>query len=453
MLHFDAALLLAATVAVPAFVFLGFSCAWLLGWEPGEKLVGRMTALAFLLGLGGVLLLAAKMLNEGQRQVQANLGNWFVSGEYSFPLTLAADRLSLPMLGLTMLLAGLIGSFSKRYLHRERGYFRFFLLLHLFAFGASLVFAAGSFDLLLGGWELVGISSVLLIGFFNERKGPVSNGLRVFGFYRIADLGLLLGIFALHHAAGTAASSALLIGDWPNQSSPLSGAAATTVGLLFVLAASGKSAQVPFSSWLPRAMEGPTPSSAIFYGAISVHMGAYLLLRAQPILMLSPVASAVAVGIGLLTAGLGTLSHRVSSDAKTSLTYATMTQVGLIFAEIGLGLGWLALAHIVGHALLRTLQFLRAPSMLQDYNRMHAAAHGQLGETGKHYDSFVPAGVQAWLYRMGLERGYLDTVIDRYVIAPVFRVAGVLAVFEPKRNGQREEATHPAGQVLGEIDA
>jgi NADH:ubiquinone oxidoreductase subunit 5 (subunit L)/multisubunit Na+/H+ antiporter MnhA subunit len=453
MLNFDPGVLLAVIVAIPALVFLGFSCVWLAGWEPRERVLTRVTALAFSMGLIGVVLLGAKMLSVGEQHLEARLGNWFVSGEYEFPLTLVADRLSLPMLGLTMLLAGVIGTFSRRYLHRERGFFRFFSLLHLFAFGASLVFAAGSFDLLLGGWELVGISSVLLIGFFNERKGPVSNGLRVFGFYRIADLGLLLGIFALHHAVGSAASSALLIGEWPNQTSPLSAATATTVGLLFLLAASGKSAQVPFSSWLPRAMEGPTPSSAIFYGAISVHMGAYLLLRAQPILALSPVASAAAVGIGVLTAMLGTLSHRVSSDAKTSLAYATMTQLGLIFAEIGLGLSWLALAHIMGHALVRTLQFLRAPSMLHDYHRMHSAAYGHLGETGKHYGSFVPASVQAWLYGMGLERGYLDTMIDRFVISPVLRLASVLAVFEPKRNIQREEATNPAGQVLGEIDA
>jgi NAD(P)H-quinone oxidoreductase subunit 5 len=199
-------------------------------------------------------------------------------------------------------------------------------------------------------------------------------------------------------------------------------------------------------------MEGPTPSSAIFYGAISVHMGAYLLLRIQPILMLSPIAAGAAVVIGLTTAFLGTLSHRVSADVKTSLAYASMTQLGLIFAEIGLGLSWLALLHIVGHALVRTLQFLRAPSMLHDYHRMHSAAYGHLGETGKHYNSFVPAPLQLWLYRMGLERGYLDPVIDRYVIAPTLKLASALAMFEPKRDPV-PTVRNPAEQLVGESDA
>ena len=131
-------------------------------------------------------------------------GNWFAVHDYHFPLVLMADRLSMPFLAMTVVLSGLIGQFSATYLHRERGFFRFFLLLHLFAFGSLLAFAAGSFDLLAAGWEMVGITSVLLIGFFQLRPAPVENGLRVFGVYRACDIGLLVGIFAMHHWAGTA---------------------------------------------------------------------------------------------------------------------------------------------------------------------------------------------------------------------------------------------------------
>ena len=203
-------------------------------------------------------------------------GNWFAVDDYHFPLVLMADRLSLPFMGLTVVLSGLIGQFSATYLHRERGFLRFFLLLHLFAFGSLLAFAAGSFDLLVAGWEMVGITSVLLIAFFQQRTAPVENGLRVFAVYRACDIGLLVGVFAMHHWAGTASFAAGL----PH----LTGAQAVIVCLLLLLAAAGKAAQVPFSGWLPRAMEGPTPSSAIFYGAISIHAGAYLLLRVQPML-------------------------------------------------------------------------------------------------------------------------------------------------------------------------
>src|SRR6185437_92482 len=132
---------------------------------------------------------------------------------------------------------------------------RFFLLLHLFAFGSLLAFAAGSFDLLIGGWELVGITSVLLNAFFDQRPAPVENGLRVFGIYRACDIGLLLGVFALHNWAGS--------GSFDAGMPRLATTQATIVCLFLLLAAAGKAAQIPFSGWLPRAMEGPTPSSAI----------------------------------------------------------------------------------------------------------------------------------------------------------------------------------------------
>jgi len=453
MTDLDLNLLLAAVVVSPACLFLLFSAAWLMGWEPSEKILTRSSGVMFSLSLLAVGYLSVSMIIDGKTQMLVSVGEWFHSGEYKFPLALLADRLSLPLLALTVLLSGLIASFSRRYLHRDRGFFRFFLLLHLFAFGASLVFTAASFDLMLGGWELVGISSVLLIGFFNERKAPVSNALRVFGFYRIADLGLLLGIFFLHHVLGSTATANIFLGVWPNQVSELGFSSATAAGLLFLLAASGKSAQFPFCSWLPRAMEGPTPSSAIFYGAISVHMGAYLLLRAQPILAVSPVAAGATMVVGLVTAFLGTLSHRVSADAKTSLAYASMTQLGLIFVEIGLGFSWLALIHILGHALVRTLQFLRAPSMLHDYHRMHSAAAGHLAKTGKHYDLFVPVGVQLWLYRMGLERGFIDVMIDRFIVGPTVRIAHFLAMFEPKRNSVVAVTAEVREEMVEGIDA
>jgi NAD(P)H-quinone oxidoreductase subunit 5 len=166
-------------------------------------------------------------------------------------------------------------------------------------------------------------------------------------------------------------------------------------------------------------MEGPTPSSAIFYGAISVHAGAYLLLRAEPLLRASFPAAALVIAIGLGTAFLGTLVHRTCADAKTSLAYASQTQLGLIFAEIGIGWTTLATVHIMGHALVRTLQFLRAPSMLHDYHRVHAAAGGHLTPTGGLYESLVPAGLQHWLYRFAMGRGFYDAAIDRFVVAPV----------------------------------
>jgi NAD(P)H-quinone oxidoreductase subunit 5 len=364
---------------------------------------------------------------------------------YRFPLLLMADRLSLAFLGMTVVLTGLIGQFSATYLHRESGFLRFFLLLHLFAFGSLLAFAAGSLDLLVGGWEMVGITSVLLIGFFQQRASPVENALRVFGVYRACDIGLLAAVVAMHQWAGTASFA----GGLP----VLRGSQVSAICLLLLLAAAGKAAQIPFSGWLPRAMEGPTPSSAIFYGAISIHAGAYLLLRVQPMLAQSPTASALVVATGLATAIHGTLSGRASADAKTSLAYASLTQVGVVFVEIGIGWTWIAVVHILGHAMVRTLQFLRAPSMLHDYHQMHSAVGGELSPTGEHLKSLFSGRIQLWLYRWALDRGHLDTILDWFVIYPVMRLSRFFARLDSmgvERSAVRQPAREARQSAAGQ---
>lgn len=404
-------------VLAPGVVFAIFALLWLLGWTPGERLLSWITGLTFAACAFGIAALVWTVASASA--VTVAFGNWFAVGDYHFPLVLMADRLSLPFLALAAVLSGLIAQFSATYLHREPGFLRFFLLLHLFAFGSLLAFAAGSFDLLAAGWEVVGITSVLLIGFFQLRPAPVENGLRVFGIYRACDIGLFVGVFAMHHWAGTASFDS----GFPT----LTSAHAVIVCLLLLLAAAGKAAQIPFSGWLPRAMEGPTPSSAIFYGAISIHAGAYLLLRAQPLLASSWLASALVILIGLVTAIHGAIAGRASADAKTSLAYATLTQVGIIFIEIGLGWKWLAVVHILGNATVRTMQFLRAPSMLHDYHQMHSAIGGDASPAGTQIEELLPERVQLWLYRWAFDRGHLDTILDRWIIDPLLQVSTYLA--------------------------
>src|SRR5690606_22872823 len=159
---------------------------------------------------------------------------------------------------------GLIGHFSTRYLHGQKGFVRFFLLLALFATGMQLLVSAASIDQLFLGWELVGLTSALLVAYFQERRAPVEGGLRVFVTYRLCALGLLIGAVLLHQTSGTSD-----LARAPEAMRAHAGTATTLVPLLLLLAAMGKSAQFPFGAWLPRAMEGPTPSSALFYGALS----------------------------------------------------------------------------------------------------------------------------------------------------------------------------------------
>lgn len=424
-------ILIPLLIATPGVLFLLLGIIWLLGGHISERAMSRISKAAYALLTILMVMICWKMVAGGMHSVRVALGDWFTVANYGFPLTLLIDKLSLPLVGITVVLSGIVGSFSVRYLHRDPGFCRFFLLLHLFTFGALLIFTADSLDLLIVGWEIAGITSVLLISFFQYRPEPVHNALRVFAAYRVADLFMLLAIFLAHHWFGTTTWAGMFSGEWPYGENKLHGSASTLIAVLLVIAAGGKSSQGPFCGWLPRSMEGPTPSSAVFYGAISVHAGACLLLRVEPLIHQSVIATSLVIIMGLSTAFLGTLIHRTSADAKTSLAYAAQTQIGLIFAEIGLGWTTFAVIHLVSHAMLRTLQFLRAPSMLHDYHRVHAAAGGNRSLTGGHYDYLLPSSVQLWLYRWALGRGFYDAIVERWIVAPLHTLARWLAIFEP----------------------
>jgi NAD(P)H-quinone oxidoreductase subunit 5 len=133
------------------------------------------------------------------------------------------------------------------------------------------------------------------------------------------------------------------------------------------------------------------------------------------------------ISVGVATAIYGTMSGRACADAKSSLAFASLTQVGVVFVEIGLGWKWVAVFHILGHATVRTLQFLRAPSMLHDYHQMHSAIGGETSAAGRHLEELFPERMQLWLYRWALDRGHLDTILDRFVIHPLMRLSGFFA--------------------------
>lgn len=438
----SAAILLGILTAAPGLAFLTLGLTWLLGKMPSEPTITRVSNLGLAVS-GAAFAVLAALVRFGDASL--DLGTWFKVHEYRFPLVLHVDSVSLPLVGLTVLLTGLISAFSRTYMHRESGFLRFYLQLNLFAFGALLVLTAGSFDLMIGGWELVGLSSVLLIAFFEQRTGPVRNAVRVFAVYRATDVGLLVGVFLMHHWVETATYAEL----FPH--GHLTGGHATIVGLLLLFAASGKSAQVPFSGWLPRAMEGPTPSSAIFYGAISVHLGAYLLLRAEPILQASPWAAAATILIGAATAAYGTLVGRTCTDAKTGLSFAALSQLGLIFVEIGFGWTTLAVWHIMGHATVRTLQFLRAPSTLHDFHQVHSAAGGQVGRAGEFYEAWLPLGLRLWLYRFAMDRGHLDSLIDRGFSNPLHALSAWVNFPAPASTAP-PQAARPTVRTFGGLD-
>jgi NADH-quinone oxidoreductase subunit L len=431
-----------------------------------ERVVDSIVKITMIVGLaaaGGVL---ALMLLGDNRHAVVNLGNWVHLHDFHFSLKFVFDRLSVPFVILTFLLCGTIGAFANRYLHREPGFNRFFVFYALFVLGMVMTSLAGTIETLFFGWELVGVSSALLVAFFHDRGAPVRNGLRVWAVYRISDAALLLAAVVLHHLT-SAGDFDKLMGhgqSWPFGRAEISQHKALIVGLLLVLAAAGKSALVPFSGWLPRAMEGPTPSSAVFYGALSVHLGAFLLLRVSPILELSPVLCAVVIALGLATAVFASLAARVQTDVKSALSFASLTQVGIIVAEIGIcpfGPAWLLylpLVHILGHACLRTLQFLRAPSILHDYHVLENAIGRRLEPGQSAAVSWLPPAVAAWLYRFGQHRGYLDAILNDFLVRPLWRLLVACDALERRwtdflsgRQSRESDALPPSAGSLEEL--
>lgn len=392
--------------------------------RPPEAVVLRLTHLVVMLaGLGAV---AGTMLAVRAEHPSVTIGVADLlrvpGGGFELSLTLLYDRLSIPFLFLTVLLVGVIGAFAGRYLHREPGFHRFFLLYALFLLGMATAALAATIETLFVGWELVGLSSTLLVGFFQERRRPVEGAQRIWWVYRTSDAAFLLAVLAFHHVAPhEALHSALGDPTWPNAALRLADGPAMLVGGLVLIAVMGKSALLPFSGWLPRAMEGPTPSSAVFYGALSVHLGVFLLLRVQPILAGSVPFAVATVAIGLLTAAYGATASRTQADIKGALACASVSQVGLITAEIGLGLHWLALVHICGHAVLRSLQLLRAPSLLHDYHRLGNAV-SMRSRHHEHHGATSPSGMPIGLYRIAFDRDLPGAIMDRIVIAPIGRV-------------------------------
>ncbi len=410
-----------AVVSAPGLLLMVLGGIALLGKRLSERTQSRCVQYSVVVGLVSAIAILTWMLATGHRFVGVALGDWveIPAAHFHFSVKVVFDRLSVPMCILTFLLCGTIGAFANKYLHRDPGYTRFFILFAMFQLGMILAILAGTIELLFAGWELVGLSSALLVAYFQERSSPVENGQRVWTVYRISDAAFLLAAVALHHLSGEGDFDGIMgHGAWPAGHASFSTSQAFVIGLLLVIAAAGKSALIPFSGWLPRAMEGPTPSSAVFYGALSVHLGAYLLLRVSPILELSLPLQIIVVVWGLSTAAFASLASRVQTDVKSLLAFASLTQVGIIVAEIGLGLRYLALIHMIGHACLRTLQLLRAPSMLRDHKQLENAIGRRLTWGGDDESRLIPTRLRLWLYRIAIDRGFMDNLLKVWVVGP-----------------------------------
>jgi NAD(P)H-quinone oxidoreductase subunit 5 len=431
-------------VGAPAVLLALLGIASLLNRPVPERWTGPLAASSLTISCGALLV---AFIVHGTSQTAAQLisyGAWSTSRESGIAIEFLVDRQSLAFAALAAAIAGVVSAFSNRYLHREPGYNRYFVLLAMFVTGMLLVALAGNVVVLFIGWELVGLSSGLLVGFFHERPAAVSNAFRVLAVYRISDAAMLSAAVLLRHVAGTGSLS-LLFGRGDASAIALTATNATVIAVLLIVAVACKSALLPFSSWLPRAMEGPTPSSAVYYGSLSIHAGCFLLLRAAPLLEQAPVARLLAGALGVVTAIFAGITTRVQTDVKSSLAYASLTQVGIIVFEIAVGLYTLAFVHLVGHACFRLLQFLSAPNVLHDL-------HGMEDAIGDHA---VSGGGHPRLFLIALERGFLDSTLDRFVIDPFVRFTRLLTRVDewlclPRRSREAAKAGSVAIQDLDE---
>ena len=321
-----------------------------------ETAISRIMMAGVLAGLLGGVALAFVLFLRDLPSLTASGPILWQSREHSFALDLHADPSGLTYLILASFLTTMVIIFSKPYLHREEGYKRFFLILGCFYLGITIVVLAGNLEVLFLGWEIVGVTSFFLISFYHERYLAVKNAYKVVSLYRVADVSMLVGIWIIHH-------------HFPHfhfGGDPLVGneIAATGAACTFLLAALVKSGQFPFSFWVPRAMEGPTTSSAIFYGALSTHLGVFLLLRTEAFWQHNLILKLLIGSLGLLTYCSCKWMSWVQATVKAKIGYSSVAQIGLIFIEVACGWFFLAHLHLVLNSLFRCYQILVSPSTL-----------------------------------------------------------------------------------------
>ena len=390
-----------------------------------KKQEGLLSRVAFV--SVGVQFLAALLFlifwfEKGVPHINLKEFSIYKAYNYNFFIDFYVDRITLVYLFLGSLITFVITVYSRYYLHREEGYKRFFNTILFFYSGYNIIIFAGNIETLFIGWEILGISSFLLIAFYRDRYLPVKNAVKVFSIYRIGDVGIILAMWLSHHLWHENITFLKLNNvELVHHHLADNSLVGLAIALMIFISVSAKSAQLPFSSWLPRAMEGPTPSSAVFYGSLSVHIGAFLLMRTYPFWEYQTIFKIILVISGALTAIIATFISRVQSSIKSQIAYSSIAQIGLIFIEIAFGLEVIALIHISGNAFLRTYQLLISPSVVSYKIRE------QLYEYKpriRNFEDSLPKRIENTIFILSLKEWNLDSLMYRYLWNPVKRIGG-----------------------------
>ncbi|MCL4137423.1 UNVERIFIED_CONTAM: hypothetical protein GTU68_027800 [Idotea baltica] len=356
-------LILALIVLLP---LVGSALGYLVGIKNRELSPWIATFSCFLSFVCSVI--AVSTLNHGT--LNFNFFSWFNVGELSVDLSLFLDPLNAVMVLVVTGIGSLIHLYSIAYMKDDESKHRFFAYLNLFMFSMLLLILGSNLLVLFVGWEGVGLCSYLLIGFWYTNTEYAKAGKKAFIVNRIGDAGFLLGMFLVFWTFKTLdfQSLAALI---PEYAATGSLALLTLIALFFFIGATGKSAQIPLFVWLPDAMAGPTPVSALIHAATMVTAGVYLLARMNFLIDLVPYAQSIIVVIATLTAFIAATTALVQNDIKKVLAYSTVSQLGFMFLAAGSGAYWVAIFHVVTHAFFKACLFLGAGSVI------HACHHEQ----------------------------------------------------------------------------
>jgi len=366
----------AAWLAIIGLPFLGFLLNGALSLlRPRARIavsiIGPATVIgAFLLGLGTIPRTLAGLPEE---QAVVTLWQWMPVGSLKLDLSLLIDHLSTVMFLVVTGVGSLIHLFSVGYMKEDPGYARYFAYLNLFIVFMLVLVLGGSFPAMFIGWEGVGLCSYLLIGFWFTEKANADAGKKAFIVNRIGDFGFMIAMFLLWNALGTLnfvevfarAPGTLAAG----------GAVITAITLFLFLGCTGKSAQIPLYVWLPDAMAGPTPVSALIHAATMVTAGVYLVARTNLLFAMAPVSSAVVAGIGALTALFAATIGLRQYDIKKVLAYSTVSQLGYMFLGVGTGAITAGVFHLVTHAFFKALLFLGSGSVIHAMHHAYHASH------------------------------------------------------------------------------
>lgn len=393
-----------------AFPFLAF-LATLLWQNKSEKAINGIVQFAKLFNILIAVFFIIWWVINGLEPITQKLVTLYQTEHFVFAINLYYDEITAVFSIVGSVLFYLVATFSKYYMHRDEGFKRFFNTILLFSTAFNLIILAGNFETLFIGWEIKGICSFILIAFYRNRYLPVKNAFKAVTNYRISDVALMLAMWMMHHLTHQNINFSQLgeakeIAIAANQTGM-----AIFIVCMLILPATIKSAQFPFTSWLSRAMEGPTASSAIFYGSVSVHIGVFLLLRTHPFWQDMLWAKIAIISIGALTAIIATLIARVQPTVKTQIAYSSAAQIGLMFIEVALGFHWLVLVHFAGNAFLRTYQLLVSPSVL------NYLVHHQYFHYVSPVQKKVPA-LKASLYMLNIKEWNLDTMMFNYLWSP-----------------------------------